>query len=66
MKKATQKGHGGKREGAGRKPTGRTPTYTFRFSDDFIAAVDGWARDHDAIRSEAIRRLVEIGLKAKK
>jgi hypothetical protein len=29
------------------------------------AAVDKWAEDHDANRSEAIRRLIEIGLKAK-
>lgn len=66
MKKAIPKKHGGKREGAGRKPTGRAPSHTFRLSDEFIAAVDDWGRDHNATRSEAIRRLVEIGLKAKK
>jgi hypothetical protein len=39
-----------------------------RLSDEFIASVDAWAA-HQADqpgRSEAIRRLVEIGLKAKK
>jgi hypothetical protein len=39
-----------------------------RLSDEFIASVDTWARkqDDEPSRSEAIRRLVEIGLKAKK
>jgi hypothetical protein len=38
-----------------------------RLSDEFIAAVDTWAAQQDDTpgRSEAIRRLVEIGLKAK-
>jgi hypothetical protein len=27
--------------------------------------VDAWGEDHDASRSEAIRRLVELGLKAR-
>lgn len=41
---------------------------TMRLSDEFIASVDTWARkqDDEPSRSEAIRRLVEIGLKAKK
>lgn len=30
-----------------------------------IAEVDAWGEANDTIRSEAIRRLVEIGLKAK-
>jgi hypothetical protein len=66
MKKAIPKKRGGKREGAGRKPSGRDPARTFRLSDELIAAVDGWAQGNDATRSEAIRRLVELGLKAKK
>jgi hypothetical protein len=39
-----------------------------RLSDDFIAQVDKWAATQpDAPgRSEAIRRLVELGLKARK
>jgi len=66
MKKAIPKMHGGKRPGAGRKPTGRDPARTFRLSDEFIATVDAWAaRQDDApSRSEAIRRLVEIAIKA--
>ncbi len=36
-------------------------------SDKFIAQVDDWAavQDDEPGRSEAIRRLVELGLKAK-
>lgn len=34
-----------------------------RLSDDFIAKVDRWAKAHDIGRSEAIRQLVEAGLK---
>jgi hypothetical protein len=67
MKKAIRKARGGKRPGSGRKPTGVDPARTIRLSDEFIATVDGWAaQQNDAPnRSEAIRRLVELGLKAK-
>jgi hypothetical protein len=67
MKKAIPKARGGKRPGSGRKPTGVDPARTIRLSDEFIATVDTWAaRQDDApTRSEAIRRLVELGLKAK-
>jgi hypothetical protein len=67
MKKAIPKMRGGERPGSGRKPTGRDPARTFRLSDEFMATLDAWsARQDDApTRSEAIRRLVEIGLKAK-
>nr|WP_249817628.1 hypothetical protein [Bradyrhizobium sp. 147] len=36
-------------------------------SDEFIASIDAWAarQDDQPSRSEAIRRLVELGLKAK-
>ena len=39
-----------------------------RLSDEFIAKVDTWAASQadGPGRSEAIRRLVELGLKAKK
>jgi hypothetical protein len=68
MKKAIPKARGGRRPGSGRKPTGVDPARTIRLSDDFIATVDAWsARQKDKpSRSEAIRRLVEFGLKAKK
>ena len=36
-----------------------------RMPATLIAAVDSWAAANDAIRSEAIRRLVEIGLTVK-
>jgi hypothetical protein len=38
-----------------------------RLSDDFVAKVDAWAAKQDGQpgRTEAIRRLVELGLKAK-
>jgi hypothetical protein len=41
---------------------------TLRLSDDFITQVDEWAADQadQPGRSEAIRRLVGIGLKAKR
>jgi hypothetical protein len=58
-----------KKRGRGRPPTGgRDPARTIRLSDEFIATVDTWAAGQDDApgRSEAIRRLVEIGLKAKK
>ena len=68
MKNAIRKKVGGKRAGAGRPATGSNPARTFRLSDEFMAALDAWAaHQEDApTRSEAIRRLVEIGLKAKK
>jgi hypothetical protein len=67
MKKATPKNHGGKRPGAGRPATGKDPVRTMRLSDEFIAKVDAWAaaQDDEPARSEAIRRLVELGLRAK-
>ena len=41
---------------------------TFRLSDEFMEKVDAWAakQDDQPGRSEAIRRLVEIGLKVKR
>jgi len=68
MKNAIRKKVGGRRPGAGRPATGSDPSRTFRLSDEFMATLDAWsARQDDApTRSEAIRRLVELGLKAKK
>jgi hypothetical protein len=67
MKKAIPKTVGGRRPGAGRPATGKDPVRTMRQSDEFIASVDAWAanQDDNPGRSEAIRRLVELGLKAK-
>jgi len=56
------------RKRAGRPATGQDPVTAIRLSTDMRAAVDTWAakQDDEPTRSEAIRRLVEIGLKAKK
>jgi len=52
----------------GRPATGNDPVRAIRLSDAFLAKVDLWAakQDDEPGRSEAIRRLVEFGLKAKK
>jgi len=65
MKKAIRKARGGQRPGSGRKPTGTDPARTFRLSDEFMTNLDGWADVNGVTRSEAIRRLVELGLKVK-
>jgi hypothetical protein len=51
----------------GRPATGRDPVTAIRLSEEFRAAVDKWAakQDDKPPRSEAIRRLVELGLRAK-
>jgi hypothetical protein len=36
-----------------------------RIPPSIVEAVDGWALKNDTTRSDAIRRLVELGLKAK-
>ena len=68
MKKAIPKKHGGKRAGSGRKQTGREPVRAMRLSDEFVAMVDAWAAKQadKPGRSEAIRRLVAMALKAPK
>jgi hypothetical protein len=60
IKKATPKRRG-------RPATGKAPTRTLRLTDEFIAKVDDWAatQDGEPGRSEAIRRLVELGLTVK-
>jgi hypothetical protein len=67
MKKAIRKKHGGARPGSGRPATGKSPVTSIRLSAAVCAKVEAWAKmQEDApSRSEAIRRLVEIGLKAK-
>jgi hypothetical protein len=47
----------------GRPATGRDPVSAVRLPTELTTAVDKWAEDHQANRSEAIRRLVELGLK---
>ena len=50
----------------GRPATGRDPHVTSRMPQPLIDQVEAWAVTNDTGRSEAIRRLVELGLKAKK
>jgi hypothetical protein len=56
------------RKRPGRPATGQDPVTAIRLSKEIRAAVDTWATKQDDTpgRSEAIRRLVELGLKAKK
>ena len=56
------------RKRQGRPATGQDPVTAIRLSKELRETVDKWAakQDDEPGRSEAIRRLVEIGLKAKK
>ena len=56
------------RKRPGRPATGQDPVTAIRLSKEMRAAVDAWAaaQDDEPGRSEAIRRLVEIGLRVKK
>jgi len=49
----------------GRPPTGRATLVSSRFPEPVLSAVEQWASDKETTRSDAIRRLVELGLKAK-
>ena len=50
----------------GRPATGTEPLYGVRIGDDLINQIMEWASANGMLsRSEAIRRLVELGLKAK-
>lgn len=49
----------------GRPATGRDPMVSSRIPAGVVAEVDAWAAKNETTRSDAIRRLVELGLKAK-
>jgi hypothetical protein len=50
----------------GPAPTGKGTQIGMRWHDLQLSAIDEWRTKHDvASRPEAIRRLVELGLKAK-
>lgn len=51
----------------GRPPTGETAVTAIRLSAELRSSIDKWAakQDGNPSRSEAIRRLVELGLKVK-
>jgi hypothetical protein len=40
--------------------------FGLRISNELMIEIARWAEAHDLTRSEAIRRLVELGLKVKK
>jgi hypothetical protein len=56
------------RKRPGRPATGQDPVTAIRLSKEMRAAVDAWAAAQvdEPGRSEAIRRLVELGLRVKK
>jgi hypothetical protein len=49
----------------GRPGTGKDPHMAARMPPELIAEVEAWAAAHDTSRSDAFRRLVELGLKVK-
>jgi hypothetical protein len=49
----------------GRPATGRDPHITSPMPPGLIAEVEAWARANETTRSEAIRRIVELGLAVK-
>ena len=54
------------RKKAGRPATGTEPLYGVRIAGGLMKQIMAWAESQDLSRSEAIRRLVELGLKTKK
>jgi metal-responsive CopG/Arc/MetJ family transcriptional regulator len=52
----------------GPPPTGKGTLVGVRLQPDLLTPIDAWAaaQDDEPGRSEAIRRLIELGLKAKK
>ena len=54
------------RKKRGRPATGRDLSIAVRFPPDAVAAIEAWGEKQDVTRSEAIRRLVEAGLKSSK
>jgi hypothetical protein len=49
----------------GRPATGRDPMVSSRIPAEIVAAVDQWAAKNETTRSDAIKRLVELGLTGK-
>ncbi|MFT8334679.1 MAG: ribbon-helix-helix protein, CopG family [Acetobacter orientalis] len=46
----------------GRPATGKDPMLAGRVPAEMIEAVERWAAQHNLTRSEAIRRLIQLGL----
>jgi hypothetical protein len=55
-----------KSRGRPKKAGGVDPVSAVRLATDLTQEIDDWGEKRDLSRSEAIRRLVELGLKAKK
>jgi hypothetical protein len=55
-----------KPRGRPKKAGGVDPVSAVRLPSDLTEQVDAWGENRELSRSEAIRRLVELGLKAKK
>jgi len=57
-----------KQKKMGRPSTGHDPQFAFRIPLEMIAAIEAWAKQQPdkPSRSEALRRLVDIGLQKKK
>jgi hypothetical protein len=53
-----------KKRGSGRPPTGETPNRSVRLPEQLWEQIDDWRAEERPIpaRSEAIRRLIELGL----
>ena len=51
-----------KKKGRGRPATGKDPHVALRMPAGLIEQVDMWAMHQETGRSDAIRRLVEVGL----
>ena len=47
----------------GRPATGKDPMLTFRAPEEMIREIERWAEDHGMPRSEALRKLIEDGLR---
>jgi hypothetical protein len=50
----------------GRPPTGKDPLVSARFPLELTAQIDAFAKIREISRSEALRRLVEVGLATNK
>jgi hypothetical protein len=55
-----------KKRRRGRPVTGNKPVVTARISKEAIKVLDNWAKSKGITRGEAIRLLVEVGLKKRK
>jgi hypothetical protein len=54
-----------RKKSRGRPATGQDPLISARLPADVVASVTAWQTRNGVTRSEAIRRLVELGLQAK-